>query len=620
MQHLVLLVLFAISPALYLLTGEWAFELAFCSLMKREKQPLENVPPQILVTYLLGGLLISLSIVFALACIGLPLWLAVLFSLMPLITRRAQCRVLLTQLRPTLTPNFLLWCSVIALLGTSLVGTADGYQTAWRNNYADFAWHLGMISSFTLGENFPPQNHIFPPLTLSYPFFINLWTASYWIFDTVPSALGWIFIYQWLFIWTAVYFALEGNRWRMLPWAALLGGGSYDFVFRTFNSAKYPELASFGPYAYDLLDHGYPWVPFLDSIWVTQRPALFGAPVLLTCVGLAHRALFKGIGIRADTENEKLKLTFFSGLLLGLSPLVHTHFFLITTCYLGMLFAIRALPKDHRQANLKLLALFCIGLSPAVLYAPWVLGKYGIVKIAGGWMQSGLYEQSGLLAAASAGAKLWWANGLLWLTLTALVVVLGKRFSAGAALAILFICGNLFQIAVWNWDEIKIFLALFLISISLWQTVPTPGARYAHWLLLALIIPGCVELGIVLKRYEMLTVFNRAELRDAALIRNSTSREAIIAAKPDHNSPVLLTGRKLYYGYEGTLSSHGIPYAERQAIQSDFSRLKNCRQLPEKPFCADYVFWSWREKNYWKLEVPGEGLDATEHYFLYRFK
>ena len=606
----------AVTPLLYLLTGEWAFERTFSALMRRPTGTDEaaSPSPQMILIYLLGGLLITLSLILALACLGLPLWLAALLPLVPPLFRFRRAAVLLNPVRPVLSFNYLLWCTVIAILGTSIIGTVDGYQTAWRNNYADFAWHMGMISSFVFGENFPPQNHIFPPLTLSYPFFINLWTASLWVFDAVPAALGWIFIYQWLFIWTAVYAALDGSRWRTLPWVVLLGGGGYEFVFRTFNLGDNSQLEKFGPFAYDLLDHGYPWVPFLDTIWVPQRPALFGAPLLLSSIALGHSALV------GDASNDRERRTFFSGLLLGLSPLVHTHFFLIAACYLGLLHTFRAIPRADRRANLKLLVLFCLGLSPALLYAPWLLGKAGIVQIAGGWMQTEVFKQSGLLSAMAAGAKLWWSNGLLWFALTGLAIGLSKRYAAGAALAVLFMFGNLIQIAAWNWDEIKIFLALFLISITLWQTVAGPRAKYAQWLLLLLVVPCLVELGVLLKRYENLTVYNQAELRDSKLIQESTPPQAIIAAKPDHNSPVTLTGRKLYYGYEGTLSSHGIPYEGRSGIQNDFGKLKNCRRLPDKPVCPDYIFWSWREKNFWKRPEPGEGAEATKYDFLYKIR
>src|SRR5262249_16093394 len=159
--------------------------------------------------------------------------------------------------------------------GASILAVTKGIQTPWRNNYGDGAWHIGMISSLVFGGNFPPQNHIFPPERLSYPFFIDLWTAALCVLHPTLPALHWTFLYQWTILWMAVYFALDRNRFRVLPWAVLFGGGAFIVLFRELNVGPAAPLATFGPYAHDLIDHGYPWVPFLDSMWLVQRPTIF---------------------------------------------------------------------------------------------------------------------------------------------------------------------------------------------------------------------------------------------------------------------------------------------------------------------------------------------------------
>ena len=94
--------------------------------------------------------------------------------------------------------------------------------------------------------------------------------------------------------------------------------------------------------------------------------------------------------------------------------------------------------------------------------------------------------------------------------------------------------------------------------------------------------------------------------------------KAVIAAAPDHNSLVTLTGRKMFYGYEGALHAHGLNYQKRQAIFKDLDKLKNCSRASEK-VCPDFLLWTAREKKYWQREEPGPGVERTRLSYVYRF-
>jgi len=602
-----LLIFLLLSPVGHLLIGEFCFEtiLARSCGMKWSKE----VKPrrEFLAAYYFFGLLLYLTLILGLTFLRLPLAYASFFSLSPAFWLAPRSRRWWRELawRPSL--NFCLWFSVVLTFGISLLSTVDGIQTPWRNSYGDATWHLGMISSFVFGENLPPENHLFAGATLSYYFFVNLWSAALWAFHPTLTFIHWIFIYQWLIVWIAVFFILESKRFPVLPWTLLFGGGAYYILSRAMGIAEGIQLSDYGPYAHDLIGHGYPWTPFLTTIWVTQRSALFGLPILLLAAGLAERAL----GAHGD---ESKRYPLFAGLLLGFSPLVHTHLFLVGVLYLFGLLAVESLRRKKQ-----IVWWFLVGLVPAPFFLPWIAGNAGIVSIAGAWMQSKVYLSEGLLASMTAGCRLWVANAFWWIVLSAFGVFLTKRYIAGFLLALLFLLANYFQVAIWDWDEIKIFLGIYILSIHLWQTSERARVRHFHWLLILLVVPSLTELYVTLARYQRYTIYTAEELTQARDLRMLTEPSDVIAAAPDHNSLVTISGRKMFYGYEGALHANGVNYHGRQAIFRDLEKLKQCRSSKTN-VCPQYLLWTAREKKYWSRKEPGEGLKRTRLNYVYRFE
>lgn len=611
-----LLVLALVSPILHLVIGEWASEAALRWILRKPAEPTSPIGYWRL--YYCVGLLLSLCLVFVLANVGLPLALAYVISLGAAgpVLHRVRFWLSAMTIRPSL--NFALWFTIVLTLGVSLVNSVDGVQTPWRNNYGDLTWHMGMITSFVFGDNFPPQNHLFAGVTLSYPFFMNLWTAALWSLSPGVDSFALVFLYQWMVIWIVIYYALEGDRLPLLPWVVLFGGGAYLIITRALGIEQGLAFAGAGPYAHDLIDKGYPWTPFLTTIWVPQRTAIFGAMTLLTAIEALHRATGPQ---GATTEGERHRLVFLSGLVLGLSPLVHTHFFLTAAVYGALTLGARVLRSgDEREARLREMYLFLLALLPVLLGLPWIIAKSGIITISGSWMQT----EPGFLRAFSDGTLLWLRNAFPWLASVGLFFYLSRSWRTCAVIVTMFLAANVVQISSWNWDQLKIFLGIYLITMSLWQTLPNARARRAHWLLVVLLAPCIAELVISLQRYDRYTVYTKEELKLAEEVRDATSPSAVIAAAPDHNSPVTLTGRKMFYGYEGTLSSHGLDYMPRRELFLSLDKLAKCRELAEADeriapsvSCPQYLYWSDREKRYWKIDKPPAPFAATKLPQLY---
>ena len=646
-QILLTIVALITVPPLSLVLGEWLAVSVLAMLNLDRELPRETSR---WIEFLTLGTLLWLSLVLVATLVGLPLHVAALLPVFPALFRLERLKFYLSNCRYHIGLNFLLWVSVVLACGVALFNTYKGISTPWVNNYGDLTWHLGVITSFVFGDNLPPENHLFAGARLSYPFFVNLWSAALWSFCPRYTVLSYIFLYQWLFCWLLIFWALRGETLRIAPWAAFFGGGSYVVFNRALGLEVPAAVSGAEGFAHNLFGVGYPWAPFLTTIWVTQRPAMFGALIVVVSVTAflrGYRQLFGAETLSnhvlpaADQTSQILSAQdpalvpalarakglgdiVISALIVGFSLLVHTHFFVVAALFiLGMLSAQILVPSTSgRRVAVSALLLAFVGLTPSFLFAPWVVGKSNLVHLMGGWMQEPLDFSAGYLFSIKEALKmffqralpLWYVNAWPWL-LSCLAIVFALRDRRWFIVClVIFVLGNLVGLSAWNWDQMKIFIALYLVTLSVWVAYECPKIRALHWLMLALVLPAMAELGVALKSYRNSEVYSAAELDLAKNINASFPKEAVFAAAPDHNSPITITGRKLYSGYEGTLWSHAIDSRERREILADLPRLINCFQDPvgKQSGCPDYLLWTDRERRFWKsAETMPQGVEPT---------
>jgi hypothetical protein len=514
------------------------------------------------------GLLARLAGVFALLLLGLPWWCAALLPWLPALAfvgpllHRLDLRALRGEW------NFALFLAVALALGASLFSVDDegAVATIWRNNYGDLAFHVGLVASFALGANFPPEYPVYAGATLSYPFFADLATASAWWIEPTLPALRRAFALEWVVLWCAVYALLDGRRNPLLPWALLFGGGSLLFL---------------GENAGQRIEAGVPFAAFLPTIWVPQRAALLGA-----CAALA--------ALRFFARDDRFGIAA-SGLVLALSPLAHLHLGLVAGLWIALVLALRPSRNPRRRANLVLFAAFAL---PALLWLPWLVGKAGTLSLMPGWGPGGLAT--------------WLRDAPVWLALAAFLWWRTRRHALFAPLALLFAAGNFVRLAVWDWDQIKVFLGVYLVFLAIWSRLPERGARLAQWACLLLVIPGLVEAGAAL-RSEPRVVYRARDVERAEAVRERTPPSAVFAAAPRHDSIVTLAGRRLFAGYPATLWSHGIDSRAREEMLRDLAALAAC----DLPLCPTHLLWTERERAFWHVAAPPPGFEPTELEVLY---
>lgn len=523
------------------------------------------------------GLVLFLVLTFLLKIIGLPWIYTSLITIFPLLIRRDINQDIFNALRTyKFTWNFALWLCVITALGISLVDSTSSIQTPWINAYGDLAFHTGMITSFALGENFPPQNHIYAGITLTYPFFVNLWSASLWWPDPNFASYQLTLLAQWLLVWVPLYHVLHGDKLKVLPWAILMGGGS---------------LLTLGTHSGENIKGDYPWSVFLTTIWIPQRAAMLGVLGAMTALRCFHDFL---------KTPSKFNSLILCALTLSLMPLVHTHFFLVVSLYIGLV-----LLFSVTELSLKPLLTFSVWMIPSLLFLPWLIGKESIFSLHAAWRS---WNDNGKLLDVIWGAVEMWAhNAHLWFLILILIWILSRSHKNILAILILFILGNIFHFAVWEWDQIKIFVGLYIITLSLWSFYgEQKWVIRSHYLLVITLLPAIFEISLVMREFKMHTIYSFEDTKIQGEIVAHTPSDAIVLAAPRHNSPVTLSGRKLYLGYPGTLHSHGHKYQDRQQRASSLFNALTCsndgrnQELP----CPNYLLWTNHEVKLWGALTP----------------
>jgi len=136
-----------------------------------------------------------------------------------------------------------------------------------------------------------------------------------------------------------------------------------------------------------------------------------------------------------------------------------------------------------------------------------------------------------------------------------------------------FIVPNVLKLAPWIWDNIKILYIWFLSSIPFVAAALVEGwQRGRKWRIAVVVLFVSLTLSSALDFYRLFTVmpdqevYSSADLEFGDLIRMKTAPKSLIMSAPVPTSHVLLTGRRLFVGYPGTIWTHGLSFDGYQEV------------------------------------------------------
>lgn len=412
------------------------------------------------------------------------------------------------------------------------------------------------------------------------------------------------------------------------------GMGVYDLLSDLSDGVYFWEASPYKPLLYtDMRENdsyansGIWFMNFIMSEFFPQRPFLLGLPVALYVLLVVWRALFKthisGAPDKSATKKPKINLLekqhshilkyvrmffspagtnasgtelVFTGFMFGILPLVHIHSFIALGIIIPSFGLYALLSKWDADANAGIrLALRRAMTKTAIplllVLAPSALIGFGVI-----FFLFGLHTDD-----ASFHSLIWWVpqqsipiNPIVWWLRNAgpLIIVallaswrFSKRpdrkpfnalFMAGL---ILFIAANFIGFQPWDYDNMKLLTywyilwavpaALFLANLWRWASPFTIGV------LLLLTGAGLADaLSVTASVWNGgIPLADKNGVEFARLVEEYTDEDpdALILIAPSHDHPVsLLSGRRIYVGYEGWLWTYGL---------SARTRIEEARQM-----------------------------------------
>ena len=533
----------------------------------------------------------------------------------------------------------------------AMIETAEGIFTGASNNLGDLPYHLGAIFSFTDGQNFPPQNPSYANAKFTYPFVADL-------IASVPVALGakvqdamfvqnMFMCFSLLVILEKFTFKVTNSKLaRKIAPVLLFFSGGLGFLW--FLNDYWQGTDGFFELLWNLprdytIGENFRWGNSLIVLFITQRSLLFGMPltIIITQKLWEIFTLEKNENLETDKKSSSLFTFHFSlftcGLLAGTLPLIHAHSLFVLFVITAFLFFFR-LDKWREWIS--------FGIGAAIVAVPELI-----------WLMTGsATETSGFFGWHfgwdSRDANIFWfwlknvglfipllfAGLILWFVCgkTSEVKTKEKQGKNSNTLtsdvsnsplllfyipfAMLFIIGNLFRLAPWEWDNIKVLIYWFVGSIPfvvwflarLWNK-DIISKIAAAICLIVLISAGALDVWRVASEQINYKVFDANAVVLAEQIKEKTAPNALFLNAPTYNSAVVLSGRLSLMRYTGHLTSHGINSLERENDLIKIYAGDATAEILLKKYGIEYVLISPEERVY--AQNPSNYFRLNESFF-----
>ena len=478
--------------------------------------------------------------------------------------------------RPGVARSLVVLVAVViagCLADRALVVTEEnGIATGDKHNLGDLPFHMAIAAGFAYGDNFPPEHPEFAGASLTYPFFCDLVSG---MILSLGGSWREAFVLPTFFLLLAVAAALArfgevvtGSRHggRLAAFLTLCSGG---LGFLRFAGSGAEGGAAFTTWFSDGLSEdltvgdreGFRYANFVTTLFIPQRAILFGWPLLFTALSLLVEAV--RTTRRDEPSAESSGLWVRAGIVGSLLPLVHSHSFAVLV-FCAMTYLALADPR-------RILS-FSKGLAPLALPAIIYMSVHNSIST------GRFFEwQPGFDGGAAHPLLFWYRNAGPFLVL-AMVGIAGAARTRGhmgicLPFAALFIGANLFRLSPWIWDNMK-FLAPAHAGLAAFAAAALLRAFHGGVLsrasgailLVAATLSGALDIARVGALRAHVDVFSGRDLEYAMRVRAATPASTTILTAPRYNHPALLSGRRLFYGYEGHLWSQGLSFEGRRGI------------------------------------------------------
>ncbi|HUS12399.1 MAG TPA: hypothetical protein VMZ30_18170 [Pyrinomonadaceae bacterium] len=524
----------------------------------------------------------------------------------------------------------------------AMIETPEGIYTGILNNFGDLPFHLSVITGFSFGNNFPPQDPTYAGVRFTYPFLTDFVSAIFVRCGTDLRQSMFIenFVVALSFVGLMHRWALDMLRDKLAavitPVLVLLNGGfGWILLWNQFtknnDDGLMATLQSL-PASFTIIpDTTWRWGNAVSTLLIPQRGFLLGLPLAVIVFTQWWKAAekpakrneeeegkrVKGKGKKPkDRKNAKFNQRYpetspshfplsvrrmiAAGVVAGLLPLVHAHSFVVVmvvgACIallqrgwrdwitFGVVASVIALPQmwwsTHNSAV------------NAGKFFEWQFGwDHGQENITWFWLKN-----TGLFIPLAVAAILWRREKEVLVPQPLLIFLL--------PFALCFIVPNLIKMAPWIWDNIKVlfywWLAMAplvaLLIARLWHG-GMPNKVIAGLLFICVTLAGALDVGAIVLRSNEYQIFNAEGIQFAELIKREVPPNALVIHAPVHNHPVFLTGRRSLMGYPGHVWTHGLEFGPRESeIKRVYSGAPDAVSILRK-YGADYAVVGPLERN-----------------------
>jgi hypothetical protein len=482
----------------------------------------------------------------------------------------------------------------------NLFQTADGLYITNVGNLGDLPFHTAITASFAYGDNFPPQNPAASGIEFSYYYVVDFIAAMFvaagatllegmLLVTLIGGACLMALVHRWAR-------DVSGNRAaaRLTPLLLVFSGG-FGW-YRLFEEAQLKGNGLVGAFMQSdirFTTESEGLLRFQNAVTgylVPQRGILLGMSIAIIVFTIFWQVLTrerdmdasskpadgstdrpsagKVRGLRHWLIDRRMTV---AGVLTGILPMVHIHTFGVV---LGTGFLLGLLFRQWRDGRWRgwtayLAATAAVALPVLVWTARGnaaAIGSYFGVQL--GWELGDRDFFTFWIANTGLFIPLLWI-AFFWIgekpLLSRRIVLYSLPFMVWFAVA------NVFKLAPWPWDNIKILaywwlggaLVIAILLAFLWQR--GRATQYlAVALTMVLVAAGALDVARSTIGPTVYQLWSTEAIAFADAVRQRTPANAIILTDPIWNTPILLTGRPLFMGYAGWLFAHGLPYAERE--------------------------------------------------------
>jgi hypothetical protein len=583
--------------------------------------------------HIVGTVIFSYIVFLEAIFIGFSIFTAgvgLLISLLPLglLLKRSTLQSLLGEFKEKKrTANFsdiafyfLLMTLMYFFFERAFFQDKKGIFTGAAHNLGDLPLHLGIIYSFTDGNNFPPENLSFAGTRLTYPFMVDFVTACLAkLGSSVVEAVFWqnlFLIFSLILLLDYLVFKITNNKVAgKLSVLILFFCGGFGFIefFRDYykDGRGIVEFLWNLPNDYTIRSSGLRWGNSLTTLFITQRSLLMGFPLtlgILTYIWWLFSSnkekqfeRFDSQGVKTTDSIENFKYAkisaVFFGLLAGSLVLIHVHSLLVLFLVCAVLFFF----SIERWKEWTLFGFsVCLVAVPQFLFL--MSGSAVNTKDFIGWHFGWDKGDENFFV-------FWFTNlGLFIPLLLVSLFLMLKNGEFGKLIfyipfALCFLIANVMKLAPWQWDNIKVLIYWFtgslpfvaLLLARMFEVKKLAMMFIALICLISLTFAGALDVWRTVSRQINYEVFSKDAVSIAEMIKQKTTPDALFLNAPTYNSAVVLSGRRSLIRYPAHLSSYGIDCREREEdVKKIYKGSTEADSLIDK-YGIDYVMISPEE-------------------------